>query len=390
MEKKEDAEMKCMRSNFQVSFLDKEPPPPYEPTSRISFLDMKYPLELSRKLTNTNSVSSGCSDTDSVAGIPLPLLSDTEIPAPDNRETSPFEPGNVSITLEYKQIIGQDKEIFSQLRVDLKEADDLPIRVYGGYCNPYFIISLYDAKGFSKKKRRKSGPSPMHQFHSTVVKKSQHPIFNESFFFPLVQNEVKKCLLKIEAWDQDKLANDTLLGEIIFNLKDVASILLQEPSKALDLNLKLEDAKINNGQLLLGLCYLPTAERMTVAVLKANNLKRVTEKNSNTDFYVQGMAIYAGKVFERRKTSSRPSSPFPVFNEMLMFDVPFSKLDHIVLLLAIYGTLNQENGQQNAPKKESCVGKVIIGSSSRKNTLTHWNAMRNSPRRQVIQWHELK
>lgn len=31
------------------------------------------------------------------------------------------------------------------------------------------------------------------------------------------------------------------------------------------------------GQLLLGLCYLPTSERMTVAILKANNLMRLKE-----------------------------------------------------------------------------------------------------------------
>lgn len=115
---------------------------------------------------------------------------------------------------------------------------------------------------------------------------------------------------------------------------------------------------------------------------------------SITDFYVQAMAIYGGKVFERRKTSSRSSTSFPVFNEMLMFDVPSSKLDNIVLLLTVKSNKNKEtvvqDGHQKIPSKEACIGKVVIGSYSRKNTLNHWNAMRSSPRRQVIQWHELR
>ncbi|GFT61197.1 uncharacterized protein LOC103524116 [Trichonephila clavipes] len=59
------------------------------------------------------------------------------------------------------------------------------------------------------------------------------------------------------------------------------------------------------------------------------------------NFYVQAMAIYAGKIFEKRKTSRRSTSQFPVFKEMLMFDVPFSKLDHVVLLLAVFSTAPQ-------------------------------------------------
>ncbi|GBM17122.1 Synaptotagmin-1 [Araneus ventricosus] len=383
-----------VRNSFQLSFLEKDPPPPYESAARSSIVDTKSP-DFNKRLVSVNSISSNCSDTDSVTGIPLPLLSDTEVPVIEVTENPPFDRGNVSITLQYKRIIGDDKKVFNQLRVDLKEAGELQTRAYGGRCNPYCIIGLYDAKGFNKKRRRKSGPVPLHEFHSTVVKKSQHPVFNESFFFPLENNSLKKCVLKIEFWDQDRLVNDTILGETNFLLKDVATFLSQEPSKELDISLKLEDSKINNGQLLLGLCYLPTAERMTVAVLKANNLKKVNEVHDGVDFYVQAMAIYGGKIFEKRKTSRRSSSQFPVFNEMLMFDVPFSKLDHVVLLLAVFSTVpqtssNSQEVQLKVPSKDTCIGKVVIGSTSRKHSLNHWNAMRNSPRRQVIQWHELR
>ncbi|PRD34634.1 UNVERIFIED_CONTAM: hypothetical protein NCL1_13995 [Trichonephila clavipes] len=179
------------------------------------------------------------------------MQSDTEVPALEVPENPSLDRGNVSITLQYKRITGDDKKIFNQLRVDLKEAGELQTRAYGGRCNPYCIIGIYDAKGFNKKKRRKSGPTPLHQFYSTVVKKSQHPVYNESFFFPMENNSLKKFVLKIEVWDQDKLVNDTILGETNFHFKDVASVLSQEPSKELDLNLKLEDSKIVSIQLFL-------------------------------------------------------------------------------------------------------------------------------------------
>ncbi|GFS88099.1 synaptotagmin-1 [Nephila pilipes] len=239
----EENKMQYIRNSFQAGFMEKDPPPPYE-SARSSFLDMKSPPDFNRRLVSVNSISSACSDSESVTGIPLPLLSDTEVPTIEVPENPSLDRGNVSITLQYKRITGEDKKIFNQLRVDLKEAGEIQARSYGGRCNPYCLIGLYDAKGFNKKKRRKSGPTPLHQFLSTIVKKSQHPVFNESFFFPMENNSLKKFVLKIEVWDQDKLVNDTILGETNFHLKDVASVLSQEPSKELDLNLKLEDSKI--------------------------------------------------------------------------------------------------------------------------------------------------
>lgn len=45
---------------------------------------------------------------------------DTDIPASDLTDCTSFEPGDVSITLQFKKIISEDKKVFSQLRVDLK------------------------------------------------------------------------------------------------------------------------------------------------------------------------------------------------------------------------------------------------------------------------------
>lgn len=69
-----DAEMNLFRDYFPQSFLDNEPPPPYSPSNRLSFLDMQSPLNIGRCLTPKNSVSTLGSDSDSVTGIPLPIM----------------------------------------------------------------------------------------------------------------------------------------------------------------------------------------------------------------------------------------------------------------------------------------------------------------------------
>lgn len=106
------------------------------------------------------------------------------------------------------------------------------------------------------------------------------------------------------------------------------------------------------------------------------------------------MSIYSGKISEKRKTSCQPAAQLPIFNEMLMFDVPRSKLEHVILILAVYTTVENvtcgEGGHSRPKVKDTCIGKVVIGAAGKKCSMNHWNAVRNSPRRQVIQWHELR
>lgn len=155
---------------------------------------------------------------------------------------------NTSLISLYSYILTTVKNIDYKLEkldfnIFFQEANDLPMRLYGGRCNPYFILGIYDTKAFSKTKRGKNNALPLYEFNSMVVRKCLNPVYNESFFFPLGDRSLKKCVLKIEAWDQDKLVNDTILGNTHYYLKDVAAVLMEEPSKELDITLKLEDAK---------------------------------------------------------------------------------------------------------------------------------------------------
>lgn len=358
-------------------FLEREPPPPYNAHDEAEMVNCAGFFNFDRKLTPTNSNSSA---TDSVAGIPLPFEDKVDIPEP-TPPSPEGDHGHVSVGLFYANL-EEREEVMGHLTIVIKEGIDLPFRLYGGYCDPYIVVELFKVRG--RRKIIKPGEVPLCEFKTSIARKTQNPVYNEAFVIPFYSKDLRKCSLKLTAWDSDRLANDSPFGECILHLRDLP---LQDEQELFH-TIALKETKQSNGQLLLGLCYLPTAEKMTVAVLKAINLKTVDDKGHGA-VYVQAMAIYGGKVLERRKTSCRHGTAFPVFNEMLMFDVPYAKLEHVVLLVVVRNSTDSAHSK-SSPRKGSYVGKVAIGSCCKRNGSNHWNAMKNSPRRQIIQWHVLR
>ncbi|KAG8180246.1 hypothetical protein JTE90_011163, partial [Oedothorax gibbosus] len=230
-----------IQNNFELSFLDPEAPPPYEETRRTSVTELANGSDYIRRLVSLPSTQTASySDCRSFAGILLPSLTDVNIPY--HPEEAEKNKGLVSIAMQFKRIQTHGK-LYTQLRVDLREAYDLHMRLRGGKPNPYFIVALYDTRTFKKSKRNKVDVLPLFEFVSAVVRKTQHPVYNETFFFPMENRHLKKCVLKIEAWDQDKLTNDTCLGTVKYYLRDVEKLLLEDIANGLDVTLKLEEAK---------------------------------------------------------------------------------------------------------------------------------------------------
>lgn len=108
-----------------------------------------------------------------------------------------------------------------------------------------------------------------------------------------------------------------------------------------------------------------------------------------------------GKLLKKKKTSSRQATTSPVFNEMLTFDVPPAQLDHIVFLVVASHRDPQDQSisspdspttppNNSGVRKSRHIGKVVIGSSVKGLALNHWKAMKQSPRKQVTQWHILR
>lgn len=281
-----------------------------------------------------------------------------------------------------------------QLIVVLKEAQDLPPRPYGGTCDPYILLHLFRDKG--RKRWSKSQSSVLYEFRTTTKKKTQHPLFKETFVMDVNKADLKEDSLKISCFDEEKYANDSELGEVTVPLREVP---LAKNGEEHQLTVDFLEPRQENGELLFGLSYLPTAERLTFNIVKANNLRVLSDDIDSFAPFVRVLLMHNGKLLKKKKTSPRHGTASPAFNESLTFDVPPQQLDHVVFLIVAShrdpqdGSLSSPDSPSTPPtsaKKGRHIGKVVIGSPIRGLAYNHWNAMKQSPRKQVTQWHTLR
>ncbi|XP_029832696.2 synaptotagmin-A [Ixodes scapularis] len=294
-----------------------------------------------------------------------------------------------------------------KLLVNIREVQNLAPRAYGGICDPYVVVKIL--KGRIKKKRGSGsslrrpsciggggGAHCLLQYQTQVKRKTQCPLFNENFSADLAKGELKDCSLLVALFDLDKYSNDTEVGEALVALKELQ--LVGNPDEQI-LHLDLKEPKQHNGEILFGLSYLPTAERLTFSIMKASNL--VSPLNNVESFFpcVRILLFHNGKLKKKKKTAPRQGTLCPVYNESLTFDVPQTELDRVVFLVVVSHRDPGQGGSLSSPDSPTTpvagspqqhVGKVLVGASSRGSVLHHWNAMKQSPRKQVTQWHTLR
>lgn len=66
------------------------------------------------------------------------------------------------------------------------------------------------------------------------------------------------------------------------------------------------------------MAYLPDSNKLNVTLLKAKDL-HVREKIGNSDPYVKLWLVQKGSKLEKRKTSVKPQTTAPIFNETFTF-----------------------------------------------------------------------
>lgn len=130
---------------------------------------------------------------------------------------------------------------------------------------------------------------------------------------------------------------------------------------------------------MLSLCYLPTAGRLTLTVIKARNLKAmdITGKSGaykinriflydviditilpkilnfcairksifhiwtklisifSSDPYVKVYLLCQGKRIKKKKTTVKKNTLYPVYNEALVFDVPADNIEDVSLIVKV-------------------------------------------------------
>ncbi|XP_052711562.1 synaptotagmin-5-like isoform X1 [Crassostrea angulata] len=255
----------------------------------------------------------------------------------------------------------------SDVLVHLIEAQELVVDrsrdPEGGFGDPYIRISMI--------------PEVDERIRQSSVKRRTHnPFYNEYFKFPVTLDEVKERTLIFQVFDYDKFSRHKTMGEVSVDLGQV------DVTNSVEMWCDIQKQSQHNdmGELLLSLSYLPTAERLTVVVLKAKELV-MTAAGGSCDPYVRISLVVDGKKVKRKKTSVKRSTTSPVWNEALTFNISSDLLPKCNLEVTVLDHDLIGHGE--------FVGRCIIGPNRPDAEGKHWNDMLNNHRKSMAMWQHL-
>eukprot|EP00918_Siedleckia_nematoides_P046211 GHVU01101310.1.p1 GENE.GHVU01101310.1~~GHVU01101310.1.p1 ORF type:complete len:344 (+),score=31.66 GHVU01101310.1:99-1130(+) len=269
--------------------------------------------------------------------------------------------GSVNFSLQYdpEQAI---------LTVRLLQARDLVPRDLTGSADPYCRVCILPKKGV--------------QLQSKVQKNTLNPEFQEEFLFDVLPTELNIKTLELLIFNFDQFSSDECIGQVHLPLEHID---LSEPVvlwKGISVYTKDQEEQDEQlGDLMFSIGYLSSAERLTVVVNKARNLRPCEHSKNTASPFVKVSLLFAGKRLKKKKTSTKRSTTNPVWNEALVFNLGKEFLGKIEMELVLYSDSLLGN---NEP-----LGKVILAADSTALELAHWNDMANC-KNAMARWHHLK
>ncbi|KAK3552507.1 hypothetical protein QTP86_012636 [Hemibagrus guttatus] len=252
-----------------------------------------------------------------------------------------------------------------QLVVKILKALDLPAKDANGFSDPYVKIYLL--------------PDRKKKFQTKVHRKTLNPVFNETFQFGVPLAELHSRKLHFSIYDFDRFSRHDLIGQVVVdNLLDFSEGTGEKPIWRDIVEGTAEKADL--GELNFSLCYLPTAGRLTVTIIKATNLKAM-DLTGFSDPYVKASLVCDGRRLKKRKTSIKKNTLNPTYNEALVFDIPNENIESVSLIIAVM--------DYDCIGHNEVIGMCRVGSDAEGPGREHWTAMLSNPRKPIEHWHQL-
>lgn len=208
--------------------------------------------------------------------------------------------GNLHFTMLYDPMAGI-------LTIRLIEAQDLQPKDFSGTADPYAKVRLLP------------DTTKTNMWQTRIHKRTLNPVFDEDFVFEVRPAIIGRKTLEINLYDFDAYSRHVCIGGLKISLAHV------DLSDKIELWKSLgpaeQDVKVELGDLMTSLSYLPSAERLTVVVIKARNLRVFDDTRNSSDPYVKVSLIQNGKRLKKKKTTTLRNTTNPIFNEALTFDI---------------------------------------------------------------------
>ncbi|KAM4779002.1 synaptotagmin-13 isoform 1-T1 [Cyanocitta cristata] len=272
---------------------------------------------------------------------------------------------NQAPELHYSLVYDQQQ---AELRVALLEA--MHGRMSGDQdagCHCYILGTLASKSGIA-------------EAQTELKKKVLHTLWEEALRFPLTEEEMPGGTLTLTLRNCDKFSRHSIVGELKLNLAEVEESFgkaqwerLKSPEK---------EPSTGHGEVLLSISYLPAANRLLVVIIKAKNLHSKQLKDLlGSDVSVKVTLRHQSLKLKKKQTKRAKHKINPVWNEMIMFEVPHE------LLRA--SSVELEMLSQDGAGQSHVLGKCSLGLHVTGTERNHWEEMLRNPRKQIAMWHQL-
>ncbi|NXP46892.1 SYT13 protein, partial [Heliornis fulica] len=270
---------------------------------------------------------------------------------------------NQAPELRYSLAYDQQK---AELRVALLEGKRQRSATETG-CHCYILGTLVSKSGTS-------------EAQTELKKKVLHTVWEEALRFPLAEEEMLEGTLTLTLRNCDKFSRHSIVGELKLSLAKVEETFgmaqwerLKTPEK---------EPSTGHGEVLLSISYLPAANRLLVVIIKAKNLhsKQLKDLLGN-DVSVKVTLRHQSLKLKKKQTKRAKHKINPVWNEMIMFEVPHELLRASSVELEM---LSQDDAGQSHVLGKCSLGLHVTGTEK-----NHWEEMLRNPRRQIAMWHQL-
>ncbi|NWY07302.1 SYT7 protein, partial [Nothoprocta ornata] len=245
----------------------------------------------------------------------------------------------------------------STLTVKIMKAQELPAKDFSGTSDPFVKIYLL--------------PDKKHKLETKVKRKNLNPHWNETFLFE-GKGRLGWAGLCLSWW----FGGHPLRCHFPF--------LRCPPDSSHRSGMCPNSSSVSQGsrgELLLSLCYNPSANSIVVNIIKARNLKAM-DIGGTSDPYVKVWLMYKDKRVEKKKTVVMKRCLNPVFNESFAFDIPTERLRETTIVITVM--------DKDRLSRNDVIGKIYLSWKSGPGEVKHWKDMIARPRQAVAQWHQLK
>ncbi|XP_071601045.1 synaptotagmin-13 isoform X2 [Heliangelus exortis] len=213
-----------------------------------------------------------------------------------------------------------------------------------------------------------------------LKKKVLHTLWEEPLKFPLAEEEMPEGTLTLTLRNCDKFSRHSIVGELKLRLATMEESFGVAQCKRLKSPEK--EPSTGHGEVLLSISYLPAANRLLVVIIKAKNLHSKQLKDLlGHDVSVKVTLRHQSLKLKKKQTKRAKHKINPVWNEMIMFEVPHELLSA--------SSVELEMLSQDAAGQSHVLGKCSLGLQVTGTERNHWEEMLRNPRRQIAMWHQL-